>query len=459
MMGIPTTLTILVFSPIVLGFLLGLIPKDKFHWAPWVACIISLGVFVYSLGFFFLLVVFNSVNYFQSSHRLYYFLFLALETDMLGTFVAQDIFLFYIFWEIMLFPMLLIIGIWGGSRRIYASIKFFLYTLVGSLLMLVGIFVLLGIHKSQMGYYSTHFSDLYELVIPGGTSYFDLQSLLFLSFILAFSIKVPLFPFHTWLPDAHVEAPTGGSVILAGVLLKMGIYAMLRLAFPLFPQATVFYAPLMIGLGIAGVIYGACVAMVQPDIKKLVAYSSVSHLGFCVIGIFALNQQGLSGGVYQMLSHGITTSALFTIVGFLYERYHTREIAKFGGLSKVTPYLVVAFMIVTLGSIGLPTTSGFIGEFLVLFGAFKYQWVTALLAGIGVILGAIYMLWMFRRVCFGTVRQTETAPSDLSLREWLVITPYIVMVFVMGMASPFFLKYIEPSLKVLMKTMDVAGVE
>jgi len=497
-------LTGLVFLPVLLGLTLFLLPKSQEKNIPWIAFGYSVVIFVLSLGLLWgwdhtlvgmqfvervswipafgieyqvgidgislwlvilttlltPLVILCSVKNIQKSLGFYYFLFLALETTMLGTFVALDLFLFYIFWELMVFPMLLIIGKWGGPRRIYAALKFFLYTLVGSLLMLVGIFVLITMFKDQFGYYSTSILDLYQVYIPGGFSFLDLQSLLFLAFMFAFAIKVPVFPLHTWLPDAHVEAPTGGSVILAGVLLKMGTYAMLRFALPLFPQAALLFSPYLIGLGIIGIIYGACVAMVQPDLKKLVAYSSVSHMGYCIVGIFALNVTGLTGSLYQMLSHGITTSALFTIVGFLYERTHSREISSYGGLAKVAPYMVLIFMIVTLSSIGLPTTNGFIGEFLILFGAYEVGWYVAALAGVGVILGAVYMLWMFRRVCFGPVKVQFSGKFDLSLREWAIMVPYVVLVFVMGMASPFFMKYMEPSLQALLSFMQtkVAGI-
>ncbi len=491
-------LTILVFFPLLAGLVICCVPKahaQKSWWValgialiefclsivmlmqfdssngqmqlvekmPWVAQLgISYFVGVDGISLWLLilttwmtpLVILCSVKSIQSAHRLYYFLVLALETFMLGTFVALDVFIFYIFWEVMLLPMLLIIGIWGGENRIYAAIKFFLYTLVGSLVMLVAIFVLVGLYKVQMGAYSLSVIDWYALSIPGGFSIWDMQSLLFFAFMLAFAVKVPLFPLHTWLPDAHVQAPTGGSVILAGILLKMGTYAMLRFVFPLFPQAVATYASFMIGLGIVGIIYGALVAMVQPDLKKLVAYSSVSHLGFCIVGMFALNLQGLEGSVYQMLTHGVGTGALFTIVGCLYERFHTREIEKFGGLAQTMPYLIVVFMIVTLSSIGLPTTAGFVGEFFVLFGAYTSWWGYSLLAGLGVILGAIYMLWMFRRVCFGQP-SSETVHGDMTIREWIVLTPYVVMIFVMGLLSPFFFKYIEPSIKVLMERISL----
>jgi NADH-quinone oxidoreductase subunit M len=497
-------LSILIFAPFVLGLGLFLIPQSHAKKIPWVSFGISLGLFLWSLlllwqwnlasmGFQYVervswiptfgidyhigidgislwlvllttaltpLVILSSVKYIQKSHHLYYFLFLALETTMLGTFLSLDLFLFYLFWELMLFPMLLIIGIWGGKRRIYAALKFFLYTMVGSLFMLVGIFVIITMYKEQFGYYSTSIIDLYQLYIPGGYSFFDLQSLLFIAFMFAFAIKVPVFPLHTWLPDAHVEAPTGGSVILAGVLLKMGTYAMLRFALPLFPLSTYLFSPYLIGLGIIGIIYGACVAMVQPDLKKLVAYSSVSHLGYCMVGIFALNIMGLSGSLYVMLAHGISTGALFTIVGFLYERTHTREIAHYGGIAKSAPFLVMTFFIITLSSIGLPTTNGFIGEFLVLFGAYEVSWHYAFLAGLGVILGAIYMLWMFRRVCFGPLKDKAADVFDLSKREWGIMVPYILMVFVLGMASPFFMKYMEPALQGLLSLMHskVAGI-
>src|SRR5437867_3744355 len=324
---------------------------------------------------------------------------LLLETGMLGVFLALDLFLFYIFWEAMLIPMYLIIGIWGGPNRVYAAIKFILYTLTGSLLMLVAILALYFLHGAATGTYTFDLPVLARYVLPAGRA----QNLMFLAFALAFAVKVPMWPFHTWLPDAHTEAPTPGSVILAGVLLKMGTYGFLRFCLPLFPQATITFAPWMFALAVIGIIYGAWVSTVQADMKKLVAYSSVSHLGFVVLGLFTLNPQGMVGAIVQMVNHGLSTGALFLIVGMLYERRHTRLISEFGGLWKVVPALSALFLIVTFSSIGLPGLNGFVGEFLILVGAFQVHRPAAILATSGIIFAAVYLLWMYQRVIFGEV--------------------------------------------------------
>jgi NADH-quinone oxidoreductase subunit M len=366
---------------------------------------------------------------------------LLLESAMIGVFVSLDLFLFYVFWDAMLVPMYFLIGIWGYDRRVYAAVKFILYTMAGSVLMLVAILGLAVLNSTTAGDYSFDLLKLYELQIPP-----HLQFWFFLAFALAFAIKVPLFPFHTWLPDAHVEAPTAGSVILAGVLLKMGTYGLLRFAFPLFPVAASFFAPYLAGLAVFGVIYGALVAMVQPDLKKLVAYSSVSHLGFVVLGICAMNVQGVEGAVYQMLNHGVTTGGLFLIVGMLSDRRHTRLIAEFGGLKKVVPHLVALFLIVTLASIGLPGLNGFVGEFLILLGAFSWSPPFAAFAVSGVVISAVYMLWMFQRVNYGRVENEKNASlPDLSPREWAILVPIVALVAVMGVAPNLFLRPIEPS--------------
>ena len=378
--------------------------------------------------------------------REYYFLLLALETGMLGAFLALDIFLFYVFWEAMLIPMYFLIGIWGGKDRIYAAMKFFLYTMVGSLLMLVAIFYLAYAHKLQFGTYSTALVDLYKVQLQGGGLHSP-QSLLFLAFALAFAIKVPLFPLHTWLPDAHVQAPTAGSVILAAVLLKMGGYGFMRFAFPLFPQAVAtFQIPFMI-LGAIAIIYGAWVAMVQPDIKKLVAYSSVSHMGYVIIGLFSLNAIAATGAYYQMLNHGISTGALFLLVGMIYERRHTREISEYGGITKVMPLFAVAFMIVTLSSVALPGTNGFIGEFLILLGSWKANPGLAAISALGVIFGAVYMLWMVQRVFFGPLKNPENEKlKDLNFRELAILAPLVVAIFFMGVYPNFFFSKMGPSI-------------
>jgi len=354
---------------------------------------------------------------------------LLLETGMLGVFVALDLFLFYIFWEAMLVPMYLIIGIWGGPNRVYAAVKFILYTLTGSLLMLVAILALYFINGAATGAYTFDLPVLARYVLPAGRA----QNLMFLAFALAFAIKVPMWPFHTWLPDAHTEAPTPGSVILAGVLLKMGTYGFLRFCLPLFPQATMTFAPWMFALAVIGIIYGAWVSTVQPDIKKLVAYSSVSHLGFVVLGLFTLNPQGMVGAIIQMVNHGLSTGALFLIVGMLYERRHTRLIAEYGGLWKVVPALSVLFLIVTFSSIGLPGLNGFVGEFLILVGAFQVHRPAAVLATTGIIFAAVYLLWMYQRVIFGDITHEENrALPDLSLREWVILVPVLACIIWIG---------------------------
>jgi NADH-quinone oxidoreductase subunit M len=377
------------------------------------------------------------------------FFILALETAMLGVFVSIDLFLFYVFWDAMLIPMYFLIGIWGYERRIYAAVKFILYTMAGSVLMLVAIIALAVVHSqtSATGLPSFNLLDLYGLEL---TRRFETWA--FLAFAIAFAIKVPLFPFHTWLPDAHVEAPTAGSIILAGVLLKMGTYGLLRFAFPLFPHATADFAPWLAALAVIGIIYGALVAMVQPDMKKLVAYSSVSHLGFVVLGLCALNVQGVQGSVYQMLNHGVSTGGLFMMVGILSDRRHTRLISEYGGLKAVTPQLVRVFLIITLASIALPMTNGFIGEFLILIGAFKWSPKLAAFAATGVILSAVYMLWMFQRVNYGPIKNehNRTLP-DLTPREWVMVAPIVAMSIFMGVLPNVFLHPMRPSVDLVIE--------
>jgi len=379
--------------------------------------------------------------------REFSFFMLVLESAMIGVFVSLDMFLFYLFWDAMLIPMYFLIGIWGYDRRIYAAVKFMLYTMAGSVLMLVAIIWMAYYHQAVTGLISFDLVDLQALNVPAGP-----QTWLFLAFAVAFAIKVPLFPFHTWLPDAHVEAPTAGSVILAGVLLKMGTYGLLRFAFPMFPQAAVQFAPYLATLAVIGIVYGALVAMVQPDMKKLVAYSSVSHLGFVVLGICALNVNGVQGAVYQMLAHGISTGGLFLMVGMLSDRRHTRQIVEFGGLKAVMPKLVAAFLLVTLASVALPGMNGFVGEFLILLGAYSgavanARYYTAV-AATGVILSAVYMLWMFQRVNYGPVTNAKNKGlRDLSVREWFVIAPVCAMAVFMGVLPGVFLKPMEPAVR------------
>ena len=379
------------------------------------------------------------------------FFVLALETGMLGVFVSLDLFLFYIFWDAMLVPMYFLIGVWGYDRRVYAAVKFILYTMAGSVLMLIAIIGLGYLHSVATGSFSFDLLDLYQLDIPQSIGVW-----FFLAFTLAFAIKVPLFPFHTWLPDAHVEAPTAGSVILAGVLLKMGTYGLVRFSFPLFPDVAAAFAPYLATLAVIGIVYGALVAMVQPDMKKLVAYSSVSHLGFVVLGICAMNLQGMQGAVYQMLNHGVSTGGLFLIVGMLSDRRHTRLISEYGGLKKVMPRLVAAFLIITLASIGMPSLNGFIGEFLILIGAWRWDPRYAAIAATGVILSAVYMLWMFQRVNYGPVTKDENGRlKDLSLREWTILVPVVAMSIVMGVFPAPFLRSMEPSVtRVVERVMD-----
>ena len=368
---------------------------------------------------------------------------LALETGMLGVFCSLDLFLFFVFWESMLIPMYFLIGIWGGERRIYATIKFVLYTMAGSALMLVAILALYFQNDNSFDY--TTLSDL------------EHGNLLFLAFFIAFAIKVPLFPFHTWLPDAHVEAPTVGSVILAGVLLKMGTYGIVRFCLPLFPQAAAQHAPWIVTLAVIGIIYGALVAMVQPDLKKLVAYSSVSHLGFVVLGLFSQNHDAIQGSVLQMVNHGLSTGALFLLVGMIYERRHSRMIVDFGGLAKRMPIFATIFLIVTLSSIGLPGLNGFVGEFMILLGSFVgtafSKWYVVF-ATTGVILAAVYMLWMFQRVMFGKLDTTNASLPDLNAREIAVLIPIVVFIVWIGVFPNTFLKPMEGSVQKVVETVQ-----
>ncbi len=376
---------------------------------------------------------------------------LLLETGMLGVFVSLDLFLFFVFWEAMLIPMYLVIGVWGGGNRIYAAVKFVLYTMVGSALMLVAILALYYQHGAATGTYTFDVPTLARWVVPPGLG----QNLMFLAFALAFAIKVPLFPFHTWLPDAHVEAPTAGSVILAGVLLKMGTYGFLRFCLPFFPDASFKFAPLVFALAVIGIVYGAWVSTVQPDLKKLVAYSSVSHLGFVMLGLFTLNQQGLVGGVIQMINHGLSTGALFLMVGMIYERRHTRLISEFGGLWKVVPAFSVLFLVVVLSSLGLPGLNGFVGEFLVLVGAFQVNGWLAAVATTGIIFAAVYLLWMYQRVVFGEITHAENGRlADLSRREWAVLVPVLVFIVWIGVYPTAFTGKTEATIAALLAQVE-----
>ena len=400
--------------------------------------------------------ILSSWNSIEKRVREYYVFMLMLETGMIGVFVALDFFLFYVFWEVMLVPMYFLIGVWGGQRRIYAAVKFFLYTMVGSVLMLVAIIALYFLNGATTFDFPVILANLQSgnLVLSPSQQYW-----LFLAFFFAFAIKVPLFPLHTWLPDAHVEAPTAGSVILAGVLLKMGTYGIVRFCLPMFPEATRELTPLISLLAVVGIVYGALVAMVQTDIKKLVAYSSVSHLGFVVLGIFALNEQGLQGAMYQMLNHGISTGALFLLVGMIYDRRHTRLIEEFGGLADPLPVFSTIFMIVTFSSIGLPLLNGFVGEFLILLGAFNADVTFAVIATSGVILSAVYMLWMYQRVIFGEVTNPKnTKLLDLDLREKLILLPLVGLIFWMGIYSESFLRKMDTSVNQLLQHVRSSAV-
>ncbi len=393
------------------------------------------------------LAVLSSWNSVTRALKPYMASLLFLETGMIGVFCALDLVLFYVFWEVMLIPMYFLIGIWGGENRVYAAIKFVLYTMAGSLLMLVAILYLFYANGA------TTF-DLPRLAHNLASGALRLTSAeetwLFLAFLLAFAIKVPLFPLHTWLPDAHVEAPTAGSVILAGVLLKMGTYGMLRFCLPLFPAASLASAPYLCILAVIGIIYGALVAMVQPDLKKLVAYSSVSHMGLVVLGIFVFTTQGLQGATLQMLNHGLSTGALFLLVGMIYERRHTRAIAEFGGLAHGSPVLAAVFLVVTLSSIGLPGLNGFVGEILVLAGVFRRSPLYAALAASGMILGAVYMLRMYQRVFLGRADRPENAHmGDIGLREKLLLLPILVMMVWIGVYSTTFVRPMDASLELV----------
>jgi NADH-quinone oxidoreductase subunit M len=459
-----TVATFIVSLPIMFGFQ----PNAEFQFTeniPWIAA----GPFVmrYNIGidgislwlvilttFIMPIAVLSTFTAVEEKVKEYMILLLLLETGMLGAFISLDMFLFYIFWEVMLIPMYFMIGIWGGKNRIYAAVKFFIYTMVGSLLMLVAL-IFLYFKGLEAGFTNFGLLQFFNLQLPLGT-----QMWLFAAFALAFAIKVPMFPLHTWLPDAHTEAPTAGSVILAAILLKMGTYGYVRFAMPLFPEAAHQFAPLIATLAVIGIIYAALVAMVQEDVKKLVAYSSVAHLGFVMLGVFACNTEGITGGMLQMINHGISTGALFLIVGFIYERRHTRLITDFGGLSKQMPIFATIFMIVTFSSIGLPGTNGFVGEFLVLIGAFESElrWWT-IIASSGVILSAVYMLWMFQRVMFGELDNPKNQKLlDLNAREIGIMVPLIIMIFVMGLYPKPFIDKMDPAVKKLVTQIRPASM-
>lgn len=499
-------LTYTLFAPFLGALLLLFIPKDKEFLIKYFGVIISVVTFAISI---YAYMQFNSANGdFQLKHQFYWlsrlnisysvgadglsmilllltafltpltmwsswgsiktkikeftFFMLLLEFGMIGVFVSLDMFLFYVFWEAMLIPMYFIIGIWGGDQRIYASIKFFIYTMAGSLLMLIAIIWLYVSAGSIINVSTSSLTDLYQV---GPKIPFEVQRWLFLAFTISFAIKVPLFPFHTWLPDAHVQAPTAGSVILAGVLLKMGTYGLLRFSIPLFPQSAQYFAPAISVLAVIGIIYGALVAMVQKDMKKLVAYSSVAHLGFVVLGIFALTPESVQGAVLQMVNHGLSTGALFLLVGMVYDRTHTRMIEDYGGIAKVTPVYATVFLIITLSSIGLPGLNGFIGEFLILIGAFKSpmlnNWGFSIIAASGVIFAAVYMLWMYQRVFFGEVKNEKLSHlTDMTTKELSILGVLIVFIVWIGVYPTSFLKITEASsLKVIQQTLSVLSIK
>lgn len=378
--------------------------------------------------------------------REYMIAFLVLESFMIGTFCALDTVIFYLFFEGVLIPMFLIIGVWGGARRVYASYKFFLYTLLGSVLLLVALLAIYAHTKS------TDIPTLMTTSLP-----FEMQKWLWLALFASFAVKMPMWPVHTWLPDAHVEAPTAGSVILAGVLLKMGGYGFLRFSLPMLPEASLYFAPLVLGLSVIAIIYTSLVALVQEDMKKLIAYSSVAHMGFVTLGIFTFTQQGIDGAVFQMISHGIISSALFLCVGVVYDRLHTREIGRYGGIVKNMPNFAVVFMVFMLGSVGLPGTSGFVGEFLALLGAFRVDTIVAALATTGVVLGAAYMLILYRRVVFGPAENKDAAAmKDLTRKETIIFIPLVLLVFYLGIFPGVVLSKVSPSVALLVQQIDEA---
>ena len=480
-------LTVTIFLPLA-GFLLSmLIPKDKLGAIRWFALVVSLVTFIISLaligpfwfntphdlfvfqtdepwidsplihyhvgidGVSLWLIILTTLltpicviiswRYIQKRPKEFYAFLLLLEFGLVGVFCSLDLFLFYVFWEVSLVPMYFLIGVWGHDRRIYSAVKFFLYTMAGSVLMLVAIIYLYNRAGNTFDYQAILASIMSGRVNLSAAE----QFWLFIAFFVAFAIKVPLFPLHTWLPDAHVEAPTAGSVMLASVMLKMGTYGLLRFCVPMFPNAARQNAPWIVVLAITGIIYGALVAMVQPNMKKLVAYSSVSHLGFVVLGIFSFTQAGMDGAVYQMLNHGISTGALFILVGFLYERQHSLEIKDYGGVATAAPWLATVFLITTLASIGLPMLNNFVGEYLVLQGAAMVQFKWAVFAAIGVILSACYMLWLYQRTFYGKTPDTVASHvHDLSAREWSAMIPLIGLMLWMGVYTQSFLPAISP---------------
>ena len=425
---------------------------EKYRWLPdygisYFVAVDGLSLLLVVLTAFLTPLLVLSLWHTQQNLRALLALLMFLTSGMLGSLIAFDLLLFYIFWEIMLIPMYFIIGMWGGKNKLYATTKFFIYTASGSLFMLIAAIALYGLHYQELGVFSANLLDLYQLQETSTVQY-----LLFLGFLLAFAIKIPLWPFHTWLPDAHTEAPTAGSVVLAAVLLKLGIYGLLRFAIPLFPYAVIDFSPFLLGFGVIGIIYGALTAWAQQDAKKMIAYSSVSHLGFVVVGTVSLSLSGgqlseiaLTGALYQMINHGLSTGALFFLIGTIYDRCHTRMIADYGGLASTMPIFATLLIIATLGSIGLPGTGGFIGEFYILLGAFEAQPFVAVCASFGVLLGAIYMLSLCRRLLFGKVKNKDV--QDLTKLEVAYLLPLIILIVLTGVLPEVFLHKTKPSLK------------
>jgi NADH-quinone oxidoreductase subunit M len=507
-------LSIILFTPLIGALVLLFVPKENKNAVRWIANLFSLGGFLISLplvpwfwaqmsspdrfkfvegtannwipsigagyvigidGISFLLImlttllgwisILSSWTAIENRVKEYYIWFLILQTGMLGVFMALDFFLFFVFWEAMLVPMYLLIGIWGGPRKLYAAIKFFLYTLAGSVLMLLGILFLYFHHHSLTQVFTFSIPELYKTApqIYSDPAYGPtVATLLFFAFFFAFAIKVPMFPFHTWLPDAHVEAPTAGSVILAGVLLKMGTYGFIRFSLPFFPDVLTHtkVRGWMIALSLIAILYGALVSLMQKDMKKLVAYSSVSHLGFCTLGIFVLTPLGLSGSVLQQINHGISTGALFLIVGILYERRHTREISEYGGISNVMPVYATITLIMFLSSMGLPLLNGFVGEYYIMLGTFMVSWRWAAWAVPGVVLAAAYLLWLYQRVFFGTVTNPKNEKlHDLTPREVLTFAPLLIMAFWIGLYPKPFFKILEQPVNQIMADVHRVPVD
>lgn len=483
-------LSTLIFLPIIGAILILLIQKTRETLIKWAALLISLITFILSIPLFIhfdkttaemqftethawipewgiryalgvdgisvlfillstlltILCVTVSWNSIKEKTKEFYAAILFTEGAMIGVFCSLDLFLFYIFWEAMLIPMFLLIGVWGGPKRVYAAIKFFLYTLVGSVLMLVGIVVL---------YLNTGSLDILQMM---KTDYpYELQLILFWAFFAAFAVKVPMFPVHTWLPDAHTEAPTAGSVLLAGILIKMGAYGFLRLSIPLFPEASQAMAPIMMTLSVIAIIYGGLMCLAQTDLKRLIAYSSVSHMGFVTLGIFALNTQGIQGAILQMINHGIITGALFLCVGMIYDRTHTRQISDYGGVATVLPIYAAFFMIFTLAAIGLPGTNGFVGEILILIGGFKASKILGVLAATGIIIGAAYMLWLYQKVFFTEIGPKVYGLKDIDMREILTLIPLVILVIWIGVYPNTFLGFMDASVQNLISRVNTAG--